>query len=321
MLKLQEDVNQHQHLRVKSESELAVAKAENAEASTKIHDTNLKRSHLQSDRDQALAAKRLLMNNAYQQLFEKNSGLASDLYEATKAVGDKKASLASASNAVVSLRGRLQPQKQKRKEANVKSELLMKSKDEGIRRLRNEALAIKDMPTITTKILKDELDTKDKLLEDKEAEANSSREAQAAELQRLRSSHAKEILELEKRDRRKLQDIRDDHSRAMAQAKGDLVSTQTSLDDKSLAFNSLAAKLDGLQAQYSRTIEELQKAHEEKQNFQVGNAIASKELRDQLAFIGEATSRQGCRARLVFQSVRNGTAKVAHKQCQDDRRV
>ena len=165
----------------------------------------------------------------------------------------------------------------------MKSELLLKSKDERIRRLRNEALAIKDMQTITTKMLKDELDTKDKLLEDKEAEANSSRKAQAAELQRLRSSYAKEILELEKRNQRKLQDIRDDHSKAMAQAKGDLESTQTSLDEKSLAFNSLTAKLDGLQAQHSRTIEELQKAHEEKQNFQDGNAIASKELRDQLA--------------------------------------
>lgn len=42
MLKLQEDVNQHQHLRVKSESELAAARSENAEASTKIHDINLK---------------------------------------------------------------------------------------------------------------------------------------------------------------------------------------------------------------------------------------------------------------------------------------
>lgn len=282
MLKLQEYVNQHQHLRVKSESELAAARAENAEASTKIYDINLKRSRLQSDRDQALAAKSS-MDNAYQQLVEKNSGLTNGLYEATKAVGDKKSSLASASNAVVSLRARLQTQKQKRKEANMKSELLLKSKDERIRRLRNEALAIKDMQNITTKMLKDELDTKDKLLEDKEAEANSSRKAQAAELQRLRSSYAKEILELEKRDRRKLQDIRDDHSKAMAQAKGDLESTQTSLDDKSLAFNSLTAKLDGLQAQHSRTIEELQKAHKEKQNFEDGNAIASKELKDQLA--------------------------------------
>lgn len=289
MLKLQEDVNQHQHLRVKSESEVAAARAENAEASKKIHDVNLKRSHLQPDRDQALAAKSS-MDNAYQQLVEKNSGLTNGLYEAikgvdeaTKAAGDKKASLASASNAVVSMRARLRTQKQKTKEANMKSELLLKSKDERIRRLRNEALAIKDVQFITTKMLKDELDTKDKLLEDKEAEANSSRKAQAAELQRLRSSYAKETLEFEKRDRRKLQDIRDDHSKAMAQAKGDLESTKTSLDDKSLAFNSLTAKLDGLQAQHSRTIEELQKAHEEKQNFQDGYAIASKELKDQLA--------------------------------------
>lgn len=65
--------------------------------------------------------------------------------------------------------------------------------------------------------------------------------------------------------------------------RGDLESTQTALDDKSLAFNSLNTKLDGLQAQHSRTIEELQKAHDEKQNFQDGNAIASKELKDQLA--------------------------------------
>lgn len=289
MLKLQEDVNQHRHLREKSESELAIARAENAEASKKIHDINLKRSHLRSDRDEALAAKSS-MGNAYQQVVEQNSGLVKGLDKAikgldetTKALGDKNASLASTSNAVVSLRARLRAQKQKTKEANVKSGLLLKSKDERIRRLRNEALATKDVQTILTKMLEDELDAKDKLPKDKEAEANSSNKAQAAEHQRLRSSHGKEMLELEKRDRRKLQDIRDDHSKAMAQAKGDLESTQTSLEDKSLAFNSLTTKFDGLQADHSRTIEELRKANQEKQNLQDGHAIVSKELKDQLA--------------------------------------
>lgn len=289
MLKLLEDVNEHQHLREKSESELAIARAENAEASKKIHDNNLKRSHLRSDRDEALAAKSS-MGNAYQQVVEQNSGLVKGLDKAikgldetTKALGDKNASLASTSNVVVSLRARLRAQKQKTKEANMKSGLLLKSKDERIRRLRNEALATKDVQTILTKMLEDELDAKDKLPKDKEAESNSSNKAQAAEHQRLRSSHGKEMLELEKRDRRKLQDIRDDHSKAMAQAKGDLESTQTSLEDKSLAFNSLTTKFDGLQADHSRTIEELRKANQEKQNLQDGHAIVSKELKDQLA--------------------------------------
>lgn len=105
MLKLQEDVNQYQHLRERSESELAVARAEDAEAEKKI---NLKRSHL-------LAAKSS-MDNAYQQVVEENSGLINGLDEATKAVGDEKASLASASNAVVSLRAGLRTQKQNTKE-------------------------------------------------------------------------------------------------------------------------------------------------------------------------------------------------------------
>lgn len=105
MLKLQEDVNQHQHLRERSESGLAVTRAEDAEAEKKI---NLKRSHL-------LAAKSS-MDNAYQQVVEENSGLINGLDEATKAVGDKKASLASASNAVVSLRAGLRTQKRNTKE-------------------------------------------------------------------------------------------------------------------------------------------------------------------------------------------------------------
>lgn len=90
----------------------------------------------------------------------------------------------------------------------MKSGLLLKSKDEKIHRLRNEAVVIKDAQTITTKMLKDELDSKNKLLEDKKAEADSSSEAHAAELQILRLGHAKEIPELEKRGQRKLQECR-----------------------------------------------------------------------------------------------------------------
>lgn len=86
----------------------------------------------------------------------------------------------------------------------MKSGLLLKSKDEKIRRLRNEALVIKDVQTITIKMFKDELDSKNKLLEDKKAEVDSFSEAHATELQRLRLGHAKEILELEKRGQRKL---------------------------------------------------------------------------------------------------------------------
>lgn len=213
-------MNQHQHLREKSESELAVARAEIAEALKRIHDINLKRSLLRSERDEALAAKSSMVSS-FQRLVKENSYLVQNHDKATEALGDKDASIASASNAVVSLRVRLQTQKRKTKEANKKSGLMLKSKDEKIRRLRNEALVMKDAQTKTAKMLKDELDSKNKLLEDKEAKADSFFEAHAAELQWLRIGHAKEILELEKRGQRKLLDMQDDHSKAMSKAKGD----------------------------------------------------------------------------------------------------
>lgn len=133
-LKLQYDLNQYQHLREKSESELAVARAKIAEALKKIHAINLNRSLLQSDRDEALAAESSMLD-AYQQLVKEKLYLIKGHDKATKGARRQRCQHSSASTEVVSLRIRLRTQKQEKKEANMKSGLLLQSKDEKIRRL------------------------------------------------------------------------------------------------------------------------------------------------------------------------------------------